>query len=73
MEDHSISGYLERRTSEELEGVLEYCLQDDRYVKYEDVISQTLRILETRAAPCLVSEAVLRARKMLLRSVLKDL
>ena len=71
MEDHSVYGYLKRRTTEELECVLARCLQEDDYVDGDEMIVQILRILEARSVPALTAELVLRARQRLLDSALR--
>ena len=48
MTDHSLRGYLERRTTEELDAILAYCLQDDNYKSYEYVIKEIISILLER-------------------------
>ncbi len=44
MTDHSLGAYLRRRTTKELEDMLAYCLQEDNYVNYEQVILEILSI-----------------------------
>lgn len=48
MPDHSLQGYLKRRTTEELDAILAYCLQEGNYVNYEHVIIEILSILHER-------------------------
>ena len=67
MEDHSLRGYLKRRSTKELEAILAYCLQEANYVKYEEVILQVLSILDDRFVPDVSPELALRVKEMLLR------
>ncbi len=67
MEDHSLDGYLRRRSTEELESLLAYCLQDEIYANYKHVILEILRILEERFVPDMTSEEVLRVKEKLLQ------
>lgn len=46
--DCSVSGYLEKRTTEELCGILNYCLRENNYNSYEYMILEILEILEQR-------------------------
>ena len=48
--DYSLGAYLRRRTTEELEDMLAYCLQEENYVNYEQVILEILRIFRERDA-----------------------
>lgn len=50
MEDHSLRGYLQRRTTEELESMLIYCVEGKNYIKYELAILEILKILRQRDA-----------------------
>lgn len=67
MEDYSIRGYLKRRSTEELDAMLLYCLQGFNYIIYEDVILEILRILDERFVPDLTSREALRVRELLLQ------
>lgn len=46
--DHSVQGYLERRSTEELRSILKYCLDINRFRQYEDSIRIILKILQKR-------------------------
>ena len=46
--DHSIQGYLERRTTEELHYAFRYCLHQDDFLFYEHISVMCLNVLETR-------------------------
>lgn len=48
MVDHSLHGYLKRRTTEELNFLLDYCLQEEQYTNYGHVIIEIRTILEER-------------------------
>lgn len=48
MIDCSLQGYLKRRTTEELDAILAYCLQEENYVNYEHVIMEIFSILRER-------------------------
>lgn len=72
MEDHSVRGYLNRRTTEELEGMLQYYLQEHIYKNYEMQILAILDILEERFVPDFTSEQFVRAKEFLLRYKKKD-
>ena len=48
MADHSLRGYLERRTIEELDALLAYCLQE---ANYQHVILEIVSVLKDRSAP----------------------
>ena len=48
MIDHSLRGYLQRRTTEELEAILAYCLREENYQNYEYVILEILSVLRQR-------------------------
>ena len=45
MADHSLNGYLQRRTTKELEIALAYCLREENYVNHERVILEILKVL----------------------------
>ena len=49
MTDHSLRGYLQRRSTKELERVVAYCLEEN-YANYEHVILEILRIFRERDA-----------------------
>ena len=51
MEDHSLSGYLERRSTEELEAILDHCLQKPPCESNQQAIFEILRILNARVSP----------------------
>ena len=46
--DHSVQGYLERQSTEELCLILNYCLDINRFRQYEDSIRIILKILHNR-------------------------
>ena len=48
MADHSLNGYLQRRTTKELEIALAYCQREENYLNQEAVILEILRILRER-------------------------
>ena len=48
MADYSLRGYLERRTTEELDAILAYCLREENYANYEYAICEILEILNKR-------------------------
>ena len=50
MTDHSLRGYLQRRSTKELERVVAYCLEEENYANYEHVILEILRIFRERDA-----------------------
>lgn len=50
MDDHSLRGYLQRRTTEELDAILACCLKDKNYINYEHVILEILSMLRERDA-----------------------
>ncbi len=50
MPDHSLLGSLKRRTTEELDAMLVYCLQEENYANHEHVILEVLSILCERDA-----------------------
>lgn len=56
MSDHSLRAYLERRSTEELDAMLAYYLQDDRYKDYGYAILEILHVLEDRFVPDTSSE-----------------
>ena len=49
--DHSVSGYLQRRTTGELEGALMHYLQGKNCLAHAYEITAILCVLETRYAP----------------------
>lgn len=67
MEDHSLRGYLQRQTTEKLESILEYCLQEENYTNHEHIILEILDILNDRFVPYATSQTALQVRKRLLR------
>ena len=44
--DHSVSGYLKMRTTEELYAILNYCLRENNYNSYKYVVPEMLEVLE---------------------------
>lgn len=72
MADHSPGGYLQKRTTEELEGILECCLREENYANYEYAILEILDVLKGRFVPDATSEAALCLRERLLRNKPKD-
>ena len=44
--DHSVQGYLERQSTEELCSILNYCLDINRFRQYKDSIRIILKILQ---------------------------
>lgn len=44
MTDHSLRGYLERRTKEELDAILAYCIQEKNFTNYRHVILEIIKI-----------------------------
>lgn len=72
MADHSLGGYLQRRTTEELEGILEYCLREENYANYEYAILEILDVLKDRFVPETTSEAAICLRERLLRNKPND-
>lgn len=69
--DHSMCGYLQRRTTEELRGMLAYYLQEKQYVNYAHVILEILRILNTRCVQDAPLEMALWAYEQLLQNTSK--
>lgn len=67
MEDHSLRGYLKRRSTKELEAILAYCLQDKIYEKYSREILEMLAVLNERFVPDVTSEQYIRAKELLLQ------
>ena len=72
MEDHSLRGYLRRRSTEELDSLLAYCLQEENYANYDYAILDILSVLNERFVPEGTSELALRVKEMLLRYKPKD-
>ena len=48
MEDHSISGYLKRRSTEELEAILEFCFRKPHCENDMSIILEIQNILKER-------------------------
>lgn len=48
MDDHSLSGYLKRQSTETLTALLAYCLQKENYGSYSYLISEIRTILQSR-------------------------
>lgn len=67
MEDHSLSGYLKRRSTKELETILQYCLQGENYIHYAHTIKEILRILQECFVPDITDEAYIWLREKLLQ------
>ena len=72
MADHSLRGYLNRRSTEELNAILAYCLQEENYASYEHVILEILSVLNDRFVPDDTSKLALWVKEMLLRYKAKD-
>ncbi len=72
MADHSLRGYLKRRTTEELDSLLAYYLQETNHENYEHTILEILHVLKERYVPERTSEAALRVKELLLRHKPKD-
>ena len=51
MKDHSLVGYLKRRSTEELKAMLAYYLRGSRYASYRDAIAEIQNILQERGVP----------------------
>jgi hypothetical protein len=60
--DHSVYGYLNRRSTEELEGILQFCLQDKNY---SHVIQDVLDVLEKRYLPGVFPPHIMQIRQHL--------
>lgn len=58
--DRSVNGYLKMRTTEELCGILNYCLKADNFNSYEYVILEILKILGERLPLEELSPSVMR-------------
>lgn len=56
MEDHSISGYLKRRTTEELESILAFCMHSPRCTHDPSIICEIQTILKDRGITDLPGE-----------------
>ena len=72
MADHSLRGYLKRRPTEELDFLLTYYLQEEKYANNAHVILEILGVLEERFAPNTAPELMRQAKKMLLQYKPKD-
>ena len=72
MTDHSLRGYLQRRSTKELETMLAYCLQEENYANYEHVILEILRVLNDRFVPDVNSEQARWFKERLLQYKPKD-
>lgn len=70
--DHSLRGYLKRRSTEELDSLLAYCLQEANYANYEYAILEILSILNDRFAPNDTLELAGLVKEMLLLYKPKD-
>ena len=62
MSDHSLLGFLERQTKEELKAMLVYCLRDENRASYEDMIGLLQSTLRIREA-CGACESVIYSSK----------
>jgi hypothetical protein len=51
--DHSMQGYLSRRTTEELEIILQHCLQEENSEHYAHIAFMIRKILKQRKHPSL--------------------
>ena len=51
MEDHSLRGYLNRRSVDELESFLLFCLQEENLAKYSYAVEEILNVLKDRVSP----------------------
>ena len=49
--DHSLYGYLKRRSTEELESLLAYCLKEENYKIYQCAVLEIQSVLEERLKP----------------------
>jgi len=72
MINHTLHNYLKKRSTEELDSLLAYCLREANYANYEHVILEILRILNDHFVPDITSELALRAKEMLLCYKPKD-
>ena len=72
MKDHSLGGYLRRRSDKELEAILAYCLQEENYANYEYAILEILRVLQDRFVPDATSEEILLIKEKLLQYKLEE-
>ena len=48
--DHSVQGYLSRRTTEELEIILQSCLQEEKSEHHDSIALMIFEILKQRKA-----------------------
>ncbi len=46
--DHSLYGYLRRRSDEELAAILQYCLREENSKEYYYAIPEIIKIMEER-------------------------
>ncbi len=69
MADHSLRGYLGRRSTDELIVLLAYYLQKANYIH---VVLEILRLLNDRFVPGDTSESALRVRQLLSRYHAQD-
>jgi len=63
--DHSVHGYLNRRTTEELEGILQFCLREKGY---DHVVQDVLDVLEARYLPGVFPPHIVQIRQQLSES-----
>ena len=70
--ERSVDSYLEKCTTEELSGILSYCLRENNYSSYEYMILKILKILEQRLPLEELSPSVMQYLTMYLRSEKKD-
>ena len=67
MTDHSLQGYLQRRSTKELETMLAYCLQEENYANYKHVILEILNVLNDRFVPDIHSKQARWIKEKLLQ------
>ncbi len=67
MHDHSLGGYLRRRSDEELEEMLTYCLREENYANYSYAILEILRVLQERFIPDAAPDEILQIKEKLLQ------
>lgn len=69
---HSVRGYLRRQSTEKLEEMRNYYLQEGVYENYSEVILEIIAVLEDRSVPDDESEWYAWAREKLLAYKKKD-
>ncbi len=72
MADHSLRGYLKRRSTVELDSLLAYYLQEENYANNAHVILEKLHVLEERFEPDAAPDLTHHAKEMLLQYEPKD-